>query len=208
MSFTQRLAEIKKQRMNSEQLIINTNIQKLNEFDIEQRLFDNQEDAVDDLSSKRKWALFHGSVLTSSLALIGLGAATIASGPLLGAAALASVASMTAGATMGATLLKFTKNLNETLMTPFKSAEKHNFDMVKNELAELSKTVKTAKVNKKTTAKDIFLATKETIKDTYRSIKLAFFAPKSEEEVSFRINQMKELQEKALKGSIGKLKTV
>ncbi len=202
MSFKQRLAEIKKQRMDSEQLFINTKIQELNDFDVEQKLIDNEEKATKDLSSMRKWSIVPGSILATSVGLIGLGAATVATGGL----ALGSVFAMGAGGAMALGTLTLDPDVNATLMSPFKSAKKHNFDMVQKELSDLSQTVETAAINNKTTVKDFFSAAKETIKDTFQSIKSAFFAPKTPEEVSSRINKMKKQQEESLKNSSGKLK--
>lgn len=195
-TFKDRLKEIKQQRIDSEQLILNSNIDKLVNFDIEQALIDNESTAKKDLKKQKIWAGLDSGMVITSVGAIALGTTGVL-GATVGAPAIA----------LGALALGVFKvfpfwldpgapnTLHEGYSVLFKNVQKHNMDMVETQISNLRANVENAAVNQKTTVSDCFNAAKETVKSKFSEMMNNIakkFQPLSPEDISDRIQKMKE----------------
>lgn len=192
--FNERLKKIKEQRIESEQLLLDSHIEKFINFDVDTRLKENEELASKDLKSHK----FRGILSTS--AIVGgfvlptlLGASLIATG---GMSAVFMGAVLISGAT--AVTLPFAYELAASAKFIFKDAKAHNIDLVENELKSLKQNVEDSAINNKTTVTDYFKATKESLKDSFSKLKddmFNSFKPISNDKAIDRIKHMKNLQQ-------------
>lgn len=200
MNFKQRMEEIKRQRIASEQLNLNNKIMELKNFNPEERLKENEMHAIKDLSEKRKGLIMPGVVFGSGAGLIGLGAAVALT--TTGVGAIVAGPLVFGGLMVGANGLDFVSDF--PLL--FRDQKKHNVKMVEEQLKTLQDDIKHTVVNKKTSVSDFYNATKDSIKESFKEMK-SFFSPTvSVEDVSKRINKMRESQREALKNMPNKLR--
>lgn len=201
--FQERLKKIKEQRIASEQLLLESNIQKFVNFDIEKRLEENEETAEKSLRSLKIGGYVAGTYLLGAVGTVAFGASIIATG---GTSSLFAGAILIGGAS--AVTLPI---LGELLMTSsfiFKDKKSHNLDLVQFELDDLKRTVEESAVNQKTTVTDYFKATKESLKSLFSKLKNELkndynniFKPLSQEKILDRIKQMQDSKQDFINSS-------
>lgn len=201
--FQERLKKIKEQRIASEQLLLESNIQKFVNFDIEKRLEENEATAEKSLKSLKIGGYVAGTYLLGAVGTVAFGASIIATG---GTSALFAGAMLIGGSS--AVTLPILGELLDSASFIFKDVKSHNLDLVQNELSQLKKTVEDSAVNQKTTVTDYFKATKESLKSSFSKLKNELkndydniFKPLSQEKILDRIKQMKDSQQNFINSS-------
>jgi len=198
--FQERLKKIKEQRIASEQLLLESNIQKFVNFDIEKRLEENEETAEKSLKSHKSRAYLAGAYLLGAVGTVAFGASIVATGGVFaGAMIMGGVTTVT---------VPFLPELLDSASFIFKDVKSHNLDLVQNELSQLKKTVEESAVNQKTTVTDYFKAAKETLKSSFSKLKNEIkndceniFKPLSQEKILDRIKQMKDSKQDFINSS-------
>jgi len=198
--FQERLKKIKEQRIASEQLLLESNIQKFVNFDIEKRLEENEETAEKSLKSHKSGAYLAGAYLLGAVGTVAFGASIVATGGVFaGAMIMGGVTTVT---------VPFLPELLDSASFIFKDVKSHNLDLVQNELSQLKKTVEESAVNQKTTVTDYFKAAKETLKSSFSKLKNEIkndceniFKPLSQEKILDRIKQMKDSKQDFINSS-------
>jgi len=195
ISFKERLNNIKNQRVDSEEMLLNSKLEKLTNFDVHKRLSENEEFAKKDLFVSKIFGSIASTVLVGAVGAVVVGASTLAM-PAVGVAA--AVGGVIIGVTGSAVLLTGGVELFESASVIFKSTKAHNLDLVENELKQLKNNVEAFKVNQKLTVSDYFEASVTSIVDKYAEIKEKtknLFKPLSEEDVVNRIKKIQKLKE-------------
>jgi hypothetical protein len=153
--FKTRLEEIKKQRQETEQLLLNSHIEKLEEFNIEERLSDNHDFARRKLFVKKIFGSINSTVIVSSVGSIAFGAACFAGLPVSLPVALGGVLATGVGSTI---LMLGGSNLFKSASNIFKSTEELNRELIEQELTLLRNKIQATTVNTNVTTKDYFLS--------------------------------------------------
>jgi len=192
-NFKKRLEEIKKQRHETEQLLLNSHIEKLEEFNIEKRMLDNHDFAKKNLFVRKIFGSINSTLIVSSVGSIAFGAACFAGLPVSLPVALGGVLAAGVGST---TLMFGGSNLFKSASHIFKSTEEHNRELIEQELTLLRNTIQATTVNTDITTKDYFLSVKKIITEHYRGLtENKPFKPLSTENVFNQINQLKTINE-------------
>ena len=80
ISCLRKIKKIKEQRIASEQLLLDSNIQKFVNFDIEKRLEENEKTATKSLKSHKSGGYLAGAYLLGAVGTVAFGASIIATG--------------------------------------------------------------------------------------------------------------------------------